>query len=81
MPLKIRLVLFLGDASMLMCQVPHHRWGIIYDTFDNKVADNLANWLGGIDIYPRHIRTAEHPLTVLISLLAIKYEIAEAWLD
>lgn len=81
MPLKILLVLFLGDATMLMCQVPQHRWGIIYDTFDGKVADNLANWFGGVDIYPSHIRAAEYPFTVLISLLAIKYEIAEVWLD
>ena len=81
MTLEVFLELFLADATMLMCHVPHHRWAVINDSFDGEVAHNLADWLRGIDIDLIHIRPIEYPLSVLISLLATKDKFAEGWSD
>jgi hypothetical protein len=61
--------------------IPYHRWGIIYDTFDGKVADNLANWHRGVDIHLVYVSALEYPFAVLIHLLAFKYGLTEGWSD
>lgn len=78
MTLEVFLELFLGDATMLMCHVPHHRWAVINDSLDGEVAHNLADGLRGIDIDLIHIRPIEYPLTVLIQLQSFEDGITEA---
>lgn len=73
--------LFLADATLLMSDVPYHRWGIINNAFDGEIANNLRYWLGGIDIDLIHIGVFEHSFTVFISLQSLEYGITEAWLD
>lgn len=81
MTLEVFLELFLADATMLMCHVPHHRWTVINDAFDGEIAHNFADWLRGVNIDLINIRSIEYPLAVLISLLTIKNKLAEVWSD
>ena len=49
MTFEVILELFLADATILMCNIPYHRWGITDDALNGEIAHNLSNWLGGID--------------------------------
>lgn len=66
---------------MLMCLIPYHRWGITDDTLYGEVAHNLADGLACVYIDLIHIRVLEYPLSVLITLLAIKDKLAEVRSD
>lgn len=79
MSLEVLQEILFADATKLMCQIPHRRWGVINDSLDGEVAHNPRDWLGGIDIDLIHIRALEYPFAVFIHLATIEDCLAEDW--